>query len=68
MGLFCDHDWQNRTGMDSGSVCSKCHTTSSREVDINKSSPLSNGVLESRIDIIREKFTKQINSKNPFDI
>ena len=56
MSLFCDHDWQSRTGMDSGSYCTKCKKISSREVDVNKSSGLNNGTLESRIDTVRKKY------------
>lgn len=43
MGLFCDHDWAPRTGMDSGSYCQKCGATSSREY--RSGGALSNGEL-----------------------
>jgi hypothetical protein len=56
MSLFCDHDFVSRTGMDSGSICTKCKKISSREVDINKSGGLNNGTLESRIDTVRKKY------------
>lgn len=59
MSLFCDHDWQPRTGMDSGSHCSKCNKLSDREVS-SPSSGLSNGSLQNRIQELREK-NKQIN-------
>lgn len=31
MSIFCNHDWAPRTGMDSGSYCTKCSTTTDRE-------------------------------------
>lgn len=57
MAIFCDHDWQTRTGMDSGSYCSKCNSLSSKEV-VQASSGLSNGQLESRIDAVKDKYSK----------
>lgn len=45
MGIFCDHDWQPKTGMDSGSSCTKCGATTNKEFDINKSGGLQNGSL-----------------------
>jgi hypothetical protein len=70
MSLFCDHDWQSRTGMDSGSYCTKCTATSSREVDVNKSGGLNNGTLESRIDTVRKKYSieDKKDKKNLLDI
>lgn len=41
--MFCNHDWQPRTGMDSGSYCTKCSKFSSKEVDFNSLSGLQNG-------------------------
>lgn len=29
--MFCSHDWEPRTGMDSGSVCAHCGKVSDRE-------------------------------------
>lgn len=43
--LFCDHDWQPRTGMDSGCYCTKCKTTTDQEFDVSRSSGLNNGQL-----------------------
>lgn len=59
MSLFCDHDWQPRTGMDSGSHCSKCNKISNKEVS-SPSSGLSNGSLQTRIDQFRQK-NREIN-------
>jgi hypothetical protein len=58
MGIFCDHNYTSRTGMDSGSICTKCGKTSSKEIDINKSSGLNNGTLENKITSIRQKANK----------
>lgn len=41
MALFCDHDWQPRSGYDSGSFCSKCYKFTDKEfgVIVQQSSP-----------------------------
>ena len=43
--MFCNHDFVPRTGMDSGSICSKCYKISSNEVDFSKSGGLNDGKL-----------------------
>lgn len=32
MVFFCRHHWISRSGMDDGSICSKCHAISARPV------------------------------------
>lgn len=34
MSLWCDHDWQPRSGMNSGSYCPKCQSHSDKEVGV----------------------------------
>lgn len=46
--MFCSHDWASRSGMDSGSYCTKCYKISEREVDRSKSGGLNDGVLEQK--------------------
>lgn len=48
MSLFCDHDWQPRTGLNSGSYCPHCHSVSDREV--GQFSALGNNQLAPRTD------------------
>lgn len=55
MGLFCNHDWAPKTGMDSGSYCTQCGKSSEKEIDISKSGGLNNGILQDKISSIREK-------------
>ena len=59
MALFCDHDWNTKTGMDSGSYCSKCGKSSEKEIDLSKSSGLNNGTLKESIATIRAKAEKE---------
>ena len=43
--MFCDHDYISRTGMDSGSMCTKCGKMSDKEIDRSRSGGLNNGQL-----------------------
>lgn len=36
MALFCDHDWQPRSGYDSGSFCSKCYKLTEKEFGVTE--------------------------------
>jgi hypothetical protein len=36
MTLFCDHDWQPRSGYDSGSFCSKCYKLTEKEFSVTQ--------------------------------
>lgn len=67
MSLFCDHDWQPRTGMDCGSICCKCSTVSDREVK-TPSTGLTDGKLQSNIEHIREKYNKLDNNNSMDDV
>lgn len=54
MSLFCNHDWAPKTGMDSGSYCSKCGKSSEKEISISESGGLNAGKLQEKISNIRK--------------
>ena len=71
MSIFCNHDWATKTGMDSGSYCTKCSSVSNKEVDISKSSGLNDGVLKEKIKNVKDNLgnpEKNKNKWNPFSI
>lgn len=52
MDFFCKHQWISRSGMDDGSICSKCHAISVRPVN-------SSGQLTGLATLWAEHFRKQ---------